>query len=261
MKHHAMSKFLHSCIEIWMVGAGGNGAQMLTGLARLHLAMKACGHPYGIKVRLFDPDVVTHANVGRQLFYSADTGLFKAAVLMHRVNLCYGLQWTAHPIRFQAPESLHRCDLLITCVDSAASRREIHQQIWEVGYKTPFYWLDLGNRAQDGQVIFGQPVAWKEQYQDRVQDPNGALNPNRLPCVTEIFPELLDATIPEDDKPSCSLAESLEKQDLFINDHVSRWALHLLWTLFRRGAIEYHGYFVNLQSGSVNPLPVRGGEK
>jgi PRTRC genetic system ThiF family protein len=75
----------------------------------------------------------------------------------------------------------------------------------------------------------------------------------------EIFPELLDESLEEDPRPSCSLAESLDQQDLFINQAVATFALNLLWRLFRDGKIEYHGGFINLATGRVNPLPVGGG--
>jgi hypothetical protein len=71
-----------------------------------------------------------------------------------------------------------------------------------------------------------------------------------------MFPEILNPRFKEDNQPSCSLAEALEKQDLFINQSVATYALHLLWRLFRAGSIEHHGYFINLESGRVNPLPV-----
>lgn len=77
-----------------------------------------------------------------------------------------------------------------------------------------------------------------------------------LPCVTDLFPQIMDENEPEDDTPSCSLAESLEKQDLFINQSVSTFALQLLWQLFRNGGLDNHGAFINLASGMVTPLPI-----
>ena len=41
-----------------------------------------------------------------------------------------------------------------------------------------------------------------------------------LPCVTELFPQLLDEGIKEDDTPSCSVRMSLASQGLFVNDIV-----------------------------------------
>ena len=78
----------------------------------------------------------------------------------------------------------------------------------------------------------------------------------RLPVVTDLYPELLDSARPEDDAPSCSLAEALEKQELFVNQAVGTLVLNILWRLFRFGKLHYHGGFINLASERTVPLPV-----
>lgn len=254
--HTIHSDLLSDRVAVILVGAGGNGSQMLTGLARLHLALRAIGHPGGLAVQVWDPDLVTTANVGRQLFSPSDVGQPKACVLVHRLNVYYGLDWRAVPARFTAPERQDgfpaQTGLLITCVDSAKARREIFKACNRLNYETPKYWLDLGNRQRDGQVVLGQFEAFARNAKGK-KNPS---DPARLPHVIDIFPELLEATFQEDDAPSCSLAESLERQDLFINQACVTWGLNLLWTLFRYGRIEHHGYLINLESGRVNPLPV-----
>ena len=52
-------------ISVALIGLGGNGGQMLTGLAKLHQAMIALGHPAGLHVTAFDNDLVSESNVGR----------------------------------------------------------------------------------------------------------------------------------------------------------------------------------------------------
>ena len=47
-----------------------------------------------------------------------------------------------------------------------------------------------------------------------------------------------------DSGPSCSLAEALEKQDLFINSTLAQLGCNLLWKMFRHGMIEYHGLYL-----------------
>jgi len=252
-EHRLPSELLERPVIIHLVGCGGNGSQVLSGLARLDRGLRACGHPGGLRVVAFDPDDVSEANVGRQLFAPADLGQNKAAVLVTRLNCFYSLGWEAAGIRWRrdavqrswAPgmAAVEAPDILISCVDTAAARREIHAEIGQM-FRRMRYWLDLGNEQQSGQVILGEPETL------------GADRKPRLPTVVEVFPELLDASRPEDDRPSCSLAEALESQDLFINQHVATWALQLLWVLFRKGRIAHHGAFINLSDGSVNPLPV-----
>jgi hypothetical protein len=79
----------------------------------------------------------------------------------------------------------------------------------------------------------------------------------RLPTVTDLYPDLLDESIPEDDSiPTCSLAEALERQDLFVCRSVVTFGAAMLWTLFRKGGVDNHGQFINLETGMVTALPV-----
>jgi PRTRC genetic system ThiF family protein len=256
--HTIASSMLTQSISVFVIGCGGNGSQMLTGLARIDRGLRAIGHPSGLDVTAYDFDRVSESNVGRQLFSPSDIGQNKATVLIHRLNCFYGLNWTARPEKFQGRNS---CNILITCTDTAASRREIFKGM-ENNYLSK-YWLDMGNRSRDGQVILGElqaqkrlvPVSKRALKSGTNHSVKEELMP-RLPHLFDIFPELLDEALPEDDTPSCSLAEALEKQDLFINQTVVTFALDLLWRLFR-GPIDRHGAFINLDSGHVNPLMIR----
>jgi len=234
-------------VNIHLVGVGGNGAQMAACLARLDIAMKALGHPHGLHVTAFDADRVSEANVGRQLYSPADIGRHKAIVTIHRLNQFYGLDWVAHPLRYEAFETKRysplSAEILVSCVDSRAARQTLHEAVFEGGrYR---YWLDLGNAEASAQVVLGQaPCRAKDE---------GRL---RLPCVTELFPELLDATVPDDNWPSCSVRMSLASQGLFINDVAVRFAAQLLYELFSRGRLTQHGVVVNLDSKRAGPIEI-----
>ena len=78
----------------------------------------------------------------------------------------------------------------------------------------------------------------------------------RLPTVLEYFPELADESAAEDDAPSCSVAEALERQSLFVNRVVASHALALLFDLLGRGSISHAGAFINLASGQAMPIPL-----
>lgn len=247
MEHLIDPALLDRRVSVHLVGVGGNGAQMAACLARLNIAMKALGHPHGLHVTAFDADRVSEANVGRQLYSPADIGRHKAIVTIHRLNQFYGLDWIAHPVRYEAFEtnrySPPSADILVSCVDSRAARRTLHEAVFEGGrYR---YWLDLGNTEASAQVVLGQGPCRARGKESL-----------RLPCVTELFPELLDANVPDDNRPSCSVRMSLASQGLFINDVAVRFAAQLLYELFSKGRLEQHGVVVNLDSKRTGPIEI-----
>ena len=68
-----------------LIGAGGTGSQVLTALARMNHALTELNHA-GLSVRLWDDDVITEANLGRQLFAESELGLYKSVALINRIN-------------------------------------------------------------------------------------------------------------------------------------------------------------------------------
>ena len=83
MEHRIDPRLLEHRVRCHLVGVGGNGAHMAACLARLDIATRALGHPYGLYVEAFDADRVSEANVGRQLYSVADLGKHKALVTVH----------------------------------------------------------------------------------------------------------------------------------------------------------------------------------
>ncbi len=248
MEHLIDPALLDRRVSIHLVGVGGNGAQMAACLARLDIAMKALGHPHGLHVTAFDADRVSEANVGRQLYSPADIGRHKAIVTIHRLNQFYGLDWIAHPVLYEAFETKRysplSADILVSCVDSRSARRTLHEAVFDGGGRYR-YWLDLGNTEASAQVVLGQGP--------QLAAGEGA---SRLPCVTELFPELLDTTVADDNRPSCSVRVSLASQGLFINDVAVRFAAQLLYELFSKGRLIQHGVVVNLDSKRAGPIEV-----
>lgn len=229
-------------VRVCVIGAGGTGSQVLTGLAQLNMAMLALGHPGGLDVEVWDDDHVSEANVGRQMFFPADVGLPKATVMVNRINMTLGTAWKATVKRF-CPSQAFTADLVVGCVDNRASRKSILETLQE-SHGTKL-WLDIGNNLDSGQVVLGE-VQSKHSKEAKT-----------LPHAAELFPEIVDDSLDaEDDVPSCSLAESLEKQALFVNRGVALYALNILWQLFRYGEIDHHGVFVNLKTGRSNPIPI-----
>lgn len=81
-------------VTVNLIGAGGTGSQVLTCLARLDTALRGLGHP-GLFITVYDSDIVTEANIGRQLFSPSDIGLNKAQCLVTRMNNFFGNDWKA----------------------------------------------------------------------------------------------------------------------------------------------------------------------
>jgi PRTRC genetic system ThiF family protein len=244
MIHHIDSRLLTREVKVLLVGAGGTGSHVLRRLANIHLARVELGHPEGLDVVVIDPDVVSKSNVGRQNFYPSDIGQSKAAILVNRCNMMMQTGWSAKQEYVTSTSRFHDIDIVIGCVDNRKGRAAILNAISQGNYGSTYY-LDIGNREHDGQVILGQ-----------ISARNGEIE-NRLPHVADLFPEIIDESLDDQDEaPSCSLAEALEKQSLFINDTMANAACNMLWELFRYGQISYHGQFVNIKSGRVTPLAI-----
>lgn len=246
--HYAPHDWRTRAIRLVLVGCGGTGAHVLHHLARIHASLLRLGHPGGLSVSVVDPDVVSEANIGRQPYSPYDVGRPKARVLVSRLNQFYGTDWKAEIDVVRRCQSGYHCtDFVIGCVDTRASRVELMRWASSRGVR---YWLDCGNSAQSGQAIVGE---FKESFKEDKKNPNSF----RLPHAADLFPEIVDTRIKEDNQPSCSVADALFHQDLFINSTVANYAGHLLWNLVRQGAIRHHGYFVNLDTGRTSALPVQ----
>jgi len=218
---HKIENLSEDKILIDVYGCGGTGSHVINGLARIAKALSELNHP-GIHVTAYDPDIVTHANVGRQAFYEADVGEYKSSVLIERVNLYYRQNWRA--VKRKAP-NYTKAHICIACVDTKASRKEIS----EAKYNDNAYIIDCGNSRASGQVILGQskgdlPFPYDKELTegDEPQEPN---------CIDQYY-----------------------RQDLFINSMIANHALHFVWTLFRRTSLDIRGVFLNLESGITNPI-------
>ena len=248
---HFVAKYIQQPVHpvsVTLVGAGGNGGQMLSALARINTALIATGHP-GLHVTVWDDDTVEEPNIGRQLFSWDDIGLNKAICLTSRFNRFYGTGWDARPERFT--DDSPTGNIVITCVDNISTRLEYGKRFrkrnndWTQEKRT-YYWLDLGNGQRHGQCFLGsvkiqQPKSRKYETVDT------------LPSVTEEL--TFDKRADKESGPSCSLAEALKKQDLFVNSVLTQTAGSLLWTLFTAIAIDVRGFYMSLDN--IKTLPVK----
>lgn len=252
-KHYTEASLLspQHPVTIYLIGCGGTGSQVLNNLARTHKALTVLGHP-GFHVIVFDNDIVTEANLGRQLFAESELGLNKAMALVTRVNRFFGLQWNAEPKLFDLGKHEINCNIIITAVDNVKIRIDIGN-IFKNKYdaygrseRRNYYWMDIGNSKSTGQIILGS-----RGYIEQPKKIKNAIN--KLRTITDLIPNLQKHE-DKDKTPSCSLAEALNKQDLFINSIMAQYAVNILWKMFREASITYHGLYVNLESMSVNPI-------
>lgn len=247
-------------ISVNLIGAGGTGSQVLTALARMNHALNELNHA-GLHVRLWDDDTVSQANLGRQLFADCELGMYKSVALINRINRFFGTDWKAESRKFGKDKFGNipynaKATLTISCVDNVKTRfviAEILTELKENRYAyshTPTYWLDFGNSRSSGQVILST-VGNVHQPQSEKYTTIG-----NLPFVTEEFGELLTQSEQSDDTPSCSLADALEKQDLFINSTLAQMGCSLLWNLFRNGLTDTRGFFLNLKDFRTQPVRI-----
>jgi len=260
---HIVEKVLlnpYNPIVVNLIGAGGTGSQLLTALGRMNHALIELHHP-GLMVRLFDDDKVEPANLGRQLFPSADLGMYKAVSLINRINLFFGTNWKAVTDKYNrqtilADPELKMAEITISCVDTVSARFEIADLLMEFDNRMsytrnrPLYWMDFGNSKYTGQVVLAtlKNITQPESKKFEVVD--------SLPLVTEEFGELLRKAETTDNTPSCSLADALGKQDLFINSALANLGASLLWQLFREGMLVNRGFFLNLKDFRTTPIKV-----
>ena len=245
-------------VTVNLIGAGGTGSQVLTCLARLDTALRGLGHP-GLFVTLYDPDTVTEANIGRQLFGYSDMGLNKAQCLVTRINNFFGNDWKAVPDIFPAMiKNVCRdnmANITITCTDNIKSRLDLWNILKAIripdyrDYTTPLYWMDFGNAQTTGQVFIGT-------VRNKIRQP-ASKEFMPVPGMNVITEEVNYSTIEEKDSgPSCSLAEALERQDLYINSILAQVGCDILWKMFKEGRTLYRGAYINLDTLRVNPIPV-----
>ena len=176
-------------MRVIVVGCGGSGCVVASGLPYLHQAMLVAG---------------------------AEIGLNKAVVTVSRMNLFWGVHWTAVPEHLTERSDIGAFDVVIGCVDSRSARLLIQRNSQGLRSRIA-YWLDLGNGADGGQFVLGQPLNARNRRKA-----------DRLQTVAELFPEIVDASQPGDDQPSCSALEALERQEPFVNQVLAHHALALL---------------------------------
>jgi PRTRC genetic system ThiF family protein len=248
--HHIHPELLERQVRVLVVGCGGTGSAVVAGLPYLHQSLVARGHPGGLHVTVADGDTISPTNCIRQPFARSEVGLNKAIVLVNRLNMFWGLKWDAVPAHLKPGSYISRsysgddlrAHIVVGCVDTRAARAAIRDAV--SNWSTVSYWLELGNDADSGQFILGEP---RNERNRRAK--------LRLRTAGELYPEICDQTL-DDGEPSCSAAEALERQEPYVNSTLAQHALALLARLFRYGEINYHGGFINFATGTTSVLRI-----
>lgn len=256
-------------VTINVVGCGGTGSQVLNSLGRMHSALKALGHP-GLFVRAIDPDKVSPSNMGRQLFSPADVDSYKCITLIGRINRFFGTYWEGVPLSYNSNTKVATANITISCVDTGAARKDIKNilkaatdnakptrtssgymvDVYLEPYERPYYWMDFGNMTDRGQVVIGTVVNIKQPKESEFDCKES------LATIDKLHADIFKDNKNDNQGPSCSLAEALNKQDLFINTNLANMGLDILWKMFRELKITYHGCYVNLETLTVNPIKI-----
>ena len=257
--HFAPQYFIDSPhpITIALIGCGGTGSLILPRLARLDYALRQFGRA-GLMVTVYDGDKVEEHNQGRQNFVESDVAKFKAAVLVEKVNVAFGLQWECVNKYVKPDKKMPLANIIITCVDNALFRMEMHRCLQKRGsgferdFKKLYYWMDAGNGKDFGQVVLSTV--------DHIDQPDNKkyTTVDFLPSVVDRYGDLVE----HDNKKtqgmdSCSFVESIMQQDLFINDAIAVQACQLLWRLLKDYNIGMPGVIINQAAGQQRPLSLK----
>ncbi len=229
----APERWLDQAINVVVLGAGGNGSEVVDCLATFHFTLLKLGHPHGLNVTVIDDAVVRESNLVRQRFWPCDIDQYKSICLVNRYNLNLGTQWKALPYRFPGEQtifSLANADLVISCVDVNSARVALAN--YQGKLRKDAMWMDMGNGQRHGQVVFGGLTEVMRK---------------RFPCVLDVYPEV--AGLADSTTKSCSAAESINSQDCLVNRSVATAAMSLLWELIRSGSTAKHWILLSLESG------------
>ncbi|AJF08289.1 ThiF family adenylyltransferase [Geoalkalibacter subterraneus] len=199
--------------KIYLVGCGGTGGYLATGLAKI-----IAGYEINAELILVDHDTVEQGNLSRQEFMPWETGENKAIALAERLNERYGLKIAAIDRRWGKNQRSTHDSLVISCVDNVASRKEM---------KDLGFWLDLGNGRDQGQAIFGTtphktPV--KKEVQQWDKTPVVASLPNAY--LVAGMKNLKDRK----QQPSCAQTP-FDEQGVLINQWAAQAGLAILHQL------------------------------
>lgn len=218
--------------KVAIIGIGGSGSYMAAEIRQLDTCLRALNSECGLEVTLIDGSNVTEANIARQQFFPTQVGQNKAEAAVWTANNLYGKAWKAIPRHLTSTQTLREYDLIITALDRPSTRFMISKMTADT------YWLDMGNDATSGQVVFGQ-----------LHNKNQKV----LPHICDLF-DYSELSDDDAEVKSCSAEQSINRQELGTNQTAARIGAQILWNLWRHGKIETNGAYFNVTTLNVDPI-------
>lgn len=213
--------------KILVIGCGGTGAFVISHLARL---FSTFGEDHSYELLIADGDIVEEKNLLRQHFISQDIGKNKAEVLAERYAAAFGIQISAitehiEKEKFLISQANYRATLIIGCVDNNATRKLIHNTFFakdtthNIGNN--LFWIDSGNEESNGQVVCGcalpRYVYYGTVINTQIKNPRTRAGVFSLPCVTELYPEILSEKSKFNSQLSCAERAASAPQNMMTN--------------------------------------------
>ena len=236
---------------IYLVGCGGTGSWLAPAIARLVRVAREQGQ--NVKAEFIDPDIVEAANIPRQNFCDAETGLHKSATLARRYGAAWGIEIAARTERFGAPmvtNAWGRLSIIVGCVDNAAARRAIAATLKHNLRDThSVWWLDCGNAKESGQVLLGSAATAADLKSAFLSKKVCG----RLPGPHLQAPDLLKAKPEERNgrKMSCAELMAANAQSLTINQAVASVAADYLARMLGGGPLVKFATYIDQATGSA----------
>ena len=157
-------------------------------------------------------------------------------------------------MKFKASKFNVSSNIIITCVDTVNVRTDLAKiklkNAKNIDYNTPFYWLDCGNGRDFGQVVLGtlRPIPQPKKHENTTECLNN---------VVDVYGNLSQYdTIENQGIESCSFIESIQKQDLFINDEIAMNAAKIIKKMILSTTLNINGYIVNQSLGQSKAFPI-----
>ena len=233
---HGTEQSTRRDFTIVVAGVGGTGGYVVRDLSRFIFSIMKRTSNYNIRLVVIDPDKVEEKNLLRQNFLPSDLGKGKAEVIATRHSRAFGIQIEFIEAKASMDVLRRLADnsymILVGCVDNHSARRDFHQYMTfmrDAGRTCS--WIDSGNERTSGQVVLGDTT--------------------RMPVITALYPEILDAT--KDTKSEISCAERLmqDEQNIFVNLTAANHVLNFIRTVILNERTLIHGVAFNI-SGKVD---------